>query len=240
MCEIKLYNGDFISKLDNVENESIDLILTDIPYNISKKNGLGGFDKKNNRNRVGIDFGDWDYGFDVSNLRFLQKKLKKTGSIVIFSAFEQLHEISNAFDECILKDKLIWEKSNPFVRNRDRRYISNIEFCSWFVKSKKWTFNRQHQTYESSVLRYPSESGGGQVRYHSTQKNLKMIEYLLRIHSKENDLILDPFMGGNTTGVACLKNNRNFISIEIDEKYFEISKNRIDSVKKDLNKPPEK
>ena len=49
MCEIKLYNGDFISKLDNVENESIDLILTDIPYNISKKNGLGGFDKKNNR-----------------------------------------------------------------------------------------------------------------------------------------------------------------------------------------------
>jgi site-specific DNA-methyltransferase (adenine-specific) len=224
----KILHGDFVSQMSLIEDESINLILTDIPYNISQKNGLGGHDKKNNRNRVGIDFGDWDYGFDVKTLEVLQKKLKPNGSIVIFSAFEQLHELTEVFNECILKDKLIWEKSNPFVRNRDRRYISNIEFCSWFVKGKKWTFNRQHGTYESSVLKYPSESGGGQIRYHPTQKNLKMMEYLLKIHSNENDLILDPFMGGGTTGVACVKNKRNFIGIEIDESYFQASKKRIE------------
>jgi len=224
----KILHGDFVSQMNLIEDESINLILTDIPYNISQKNGLGGYDKKNNRNRVGIDFGDWDYGFDVKTLEGLQKKLTPNGSIVIFSAFEQLHELTEVFNECTLKDKLIWEKSNPFVRNRDRRYISNIEFCSWFVKGKKWTFNRQHETYESSVLKYPSESGGGQIRYHPTQKNLKMVEYLLKIHSNESDLILDPFMGGGTTGVACVKNRRNFIGFEIDENYFQASKKRIE------------
>lgn len=225
----KILHGDFISQIELIDDESVSLLLTDIPYNISQKNGLGGHDKKNNRNRVGIDFGEWDYGFDVKTLKQLQKKIKPNGSIVIFSAFEQLHELVDVFDKCILKDKLIWEKSNPFVRNRDRRYISNIEFCSWFVKGKNWIFNRQHQTYESSVLKYPSESGGGQVRYHPTQKNLKMFEYLLKIHSNENDLILDPFMGGGTSGVACLRNNRKFIGIEIDETYFNSSKNRIET-----------
>lgn len=224
----KILHGDFVSQMNLIEDESINLILTDIPYNISQKNGLGGYDKKNNRNRVGIDFGGWDYGFDIKTLKGLQKKLTPNGSIVIFSAFEQLHELTEVFNECTLKDKLIWEKSNPFVRNRDRRYISNIEFCSWFVKGKKWIFNRQHETYESSVLKYPSESGGGQIRYHPTQKNLKMVEYLLKIHSNESDLILDPFMGGGTTGVACVKNRRNFIGFEIDESYFQASKKRIE------------
>lgn len=225
-----LIHGNFFEKISEINDESIDLILTDIPYNISKKNGLGGYDKKNNRNRTGIDFGEWDYGFDVKTLTILQKKLKKTGSIVIFSAFEQLSELIETFDECILKDKLVWQKTNPFVRNRDRRYISNIEFCSWFVKGNGWTFNRQVNPYESSVLVYPSESGGGQVRYHPTQKNLKMIEYLLKIHSNEGDLILDPFMGGGTTGVACKLNNRNFVGIEIDNEYFKISQNRITNI----------
>ena len=230
MENITLYNGDFLNEINKIEDESIDLILTDIPYNISQKNNLGGFDKKNNRNRIGLDFGEWDYNFKVENLNILQQKLKKGGSIVIFSAFEQLGEIINTFSGLDLKDKLIWEKTNPFVRNRDRRYISNIEFCSWFIKKGKWIYNRQHQTYESSVLKYPSESGGGFVRYHPTQKNLKMIEYLLKIHSNEKSLILDPFMGGGTVGVACKKLKRNFIGIEISEEYYNKAKIRIENI----------
>ena len=129
----------------------------------------------------------------------------------------------------MLKDKLIWEKTNTMPRNRDRRYISNIEILSWYVKPKnKWTFNRQNGKYESSVLKYPSESGGGFRRYHPTQKNLKMIEYLIKIHTNENDVVLDPFMGSGTTGVACMNLNRRFMGIELDESYFNIAKNRIE------------
>ena len=58
------------------------------------------------------------------------------------------------------------------------------------------------------------------------------MEHLLKVHSNERDLVLDPFMGGGTTGVACKLNNRNFIGIEIDDNYFEISSNRIKKISK--------
>ena len=89
---------------------------------------------------------------------------------MMFSAFEQITDLVNVFSDMVLKDKIIWQKTNPMVRNRDRRYISNIEICTWFVRSKKskWTFNRQDEKYESCVLRYPSESGGGFTMYGST------------------------------------------------------------------------
>lgn len=225
----KLYNDDYLNVIKNIEDESVDLILTDIPYNISRDSGLGGYDKKNNRNRTGLDFGEWDKGFDINGLNTLIPKLKKDGSLLIFSAFEQITDLVKVFDELLLKDKLIWQKTNPFIKNKERRYISNIEICSWFVKPKgMWTFNRQDEKYESCVLRYPAESGGGFKRYHPTQKNLEMVKYLMRIHSNKNDLVFDPFLGGGTTGVAALQENRSFIGIEIDENYFKISKDRID------------
>lgn len=227
---IKLINDDFKNAINNLQDGSIDLILTDIPYNISKENGFGGFDKKTNRNRVGIDFGEWDKGFNVESLSILTPKLKKGGSIVIFSSFEQFGDIINTFNTLSLKDKLIWEKSNPMIRNRERRYISNIEFCSWFVNGKDWTFNRKNDKYEGCVLRYPTESGGGFKRYHPTQKNLNMFKYLLEIHSNEGDTVLDPFMGGGTTGVGCKQLNRNFIGIEVDKNYFNVASDRIQSV----------
>jgi site-specific DNA-methyltransferase (adenine-specific) len=226
---LSLYNDDYLSCINKIDNNSVGLILTDIPYNISKKNGFGGYDKKNNRNRTGIDFGEWDKGFDETGLSNLIPLVKNGGSILIFCSFEQIGTIIEVFSDLELKDKIIWEKTNPFVRNRDRRYISNIEICLWFVKpGDKWVFNRYDETYEGCVLRYPSESGGGYTRYHPTQKNLKLIEYILAIHSNENDTILDPFMGSGTTGVACVNSNRNFIGIEINEEYYNISKSRIE------------
>jgi len=225
---IKLINDDFLNAIPKLENNSVSLFLIDIPYNISRDNNFKSM--KDRENRVGIDFGEWDKNFNELNLNILIPKLKKGGSILIWSAFEQFDIVSRAFGELVLKDKLIWEKSNPMPRNRDRRYVSNVELCTWYVKKgKKWTYNRQSETYEGCVLKYPSESGGGHVRYHPTQKNLKMIEHLVKIHSNENDLVVDCFMGGGTTGVACKKLNRNFIGIEIDIKYYEISKERIEN-----------
>jgi len=223
-----LYNDDYLSCVNKIDENSVDLILTDIPYNISKKNGFGGYDKKNNRNRTGIDFGEWDHGFDETNLSKLIPLLKNNGSLITFCAFEQIGILIETFKDLNLKDKIIWQKTNPFPRNKDRRYVSNIELCLWFVKGDKWVFNRQSETYEGCVLKYPSESGGGFTRYHPTQKNLKLIEYILSIHSNKNDVILDPFMGSGTTGVACINLNRNFIGIEINEDYYNISKSRIE------------
>jgi site-specific DNA-methyltransferase (adenine-specific) len=226
---ITLINDDFINVVPKLDDESVSLFLIDIPYNISRDNNFSSM--KDRKNRVGIDFGEWDKEFNESSLGILIPKLKKGGSILIWSAFEQFDIIRDVFQELELKDKLIWEKSNPMPRNRDRRYVSNVELCTWYVKKgEKWTFNRQKESYESCVLKYPSESGGGFTRYHPTQKNLEMIKYLVNIHSNIDDVVVDCFLGGGTTGVACKLLNRNFIGVELDKNYFEVSKKRIENI----------
>jgi site-specific DNA-methyltransferase (adenine-specific) len=226
---ITLINDNFINVIPTLNDESVSLFLIDIPYNISRDNNFNSM--KDRKNRVGIDFGEWDKEFDESSLNILIPKLKKGGSILIWSAFEQFDIIREVFQELEIKDKLIWEKSNPMPRNRDRRYVSNIELCTWYVKKGgKWVFNRQKENYESCVLRYPSESGGGFIRYHPTQKNLEMIKYLINIHSNPKDMVVDCFLGGGTTGVACKILDRDFIGVELDKNYFEISKKRIENL----------
>jgi site-specific DNA-methyltransferase (adenine-specific) len=151
---------------------------------------------------------------------------------------EQFNDIKNILEpDYEYKDKVIWYKTNPMPRNRDRRFISDVEIASWYIrKNAKWTFNRQSSNYESSVLMYPSESGGAFERFHPTQKNLEMTKYLIKILTNEGDTVLDPFMGSGTTGVACKELGRNFIGIEKEKKYFDIAKNRIDSTTVNNNK----
>lgn len=223
----RIYNIDFLKGLELIEDESIDLILTDIPYNVSRNNNFKTMKDRQGRN--GIDFGEWDKGFNEHSLKSLERVIKKGGSLFLFHAYEQYETIREVFSDLEVKDKIIWEKTNPMPRNRERRWISNTEIASWFVKKgDKWTFNRQHEKYEGSVLRFPAESGGGYKRYHPTQKNLKMIEYILKIHSNEGDLILDPFMGGGTTAEACINlHNRKYIGFEINKEYYKIANERI-------------
>lgn len=229
----KIYCGDCFEGVSDIDNESIDFILTDIPYLISRENNFKTMKDRTGRN--GIDFGVWDKEFDVSRLKIFPRVLKKGGSVVIFLSFEQYSQMLNCFDQLELKDRLIWKKSNPMPRNRDRHYVSNIELITWFTKSGGvWTFNRQNEKYENCVLEYPSESGGGFKRYHPTQKKLNMIKYLIKIHSNIGDTILDPFIGSGTTAVACKELGRNFIGFEISPKYCEIANKRLDNTKRQL------
>ena len=225
MIDLRL--GDCFELLKDIPNESIDLILTDIPFNISKTNNFKTM--KDRKGRNGIDFGEWDKGFDVKPLALLQDKIKKGGSLITFHSFEQYSLLQTVFDKLIFKDKIIWKKINPMPRNRERRYISNIEIASWYVKDgSKWVFNRVNSNYDGCVIEYPSESGGGFKRYHPCQKTQCLLEELLKRHSNEGDLILDPFMGSGSTGVACVNTNRHFIGIELDKDYFAIAKKRIE------------
>lgn len=227
----RLIQGDCLEVMKKIPDEAIDLILTDIPFNISKSNNFKTMKDRQGRN--GIDFGEWDKQFNELDLSILPYKLKPNGSLVVFHAFEQFYLLKCLFEQDLeLKDRLIWEKSNPMPRNRDRRYINNIEMASWYVKKKsKWVFNRQSEKYDTCVLKYPSESGGGYKRFHPCQKNLEMISELIKRHSNPNDLVFDPFMGSGTTGVAALNTGRNFIGIELDENYFKIAKERIEGAK---------
>lgn len=224
---MKVYNDSCLNILDKIPDGSVDLILTDIPYNISQDNNFKTMKDRTGRN--GIDFGEWDKNFNELDLKYLIPKLSSDGSLVSFMAFEQYSIVKKVLEEdMVVKDRIIYEKTNPMPRNRDRRYVNNIELGVWFVRKKaKWTFNRQSEKYDSCVMKYPSESGGGFKRYHPCQKNEKMIEELVLRHSNKGDTVWDPYMGAGTTGIACKNLDRNFIGTEIDKKYFEAALSRM-------------
>ncbi len=179
-----LYCGDCLEIMKNFSENSVDLVLTDPPYQISREHNFDTMEDRKNK-RTGTYFGDWDTHFDVSIWGFITNLINKNGSIISFMAFEQYGDFVKILDKYNfdVKDRLIWEKTNPFPRNRDRRYIPNIELIIWSVRKKaKWVFNRQNKKYESCILRFSSESGARFKRFHPTQKPLKLIEYLLKIH----------------------------------------------------------
>lgn len=213
--KIELRKGDCLELMKDIEDKSIDLVLTDPPYNIARKNNF------KTMGRAGIDFGEWDKGFDLfSYIDEVVRVLNKNGSFVVFNDWKNLGDIARYGESkgLIVKDMIRLEKSNPMPRNRDRRYITDFECAIWFTMPKsKWTFNRQNDKYERPKFVGSIDSG-----LHPTQKNLKLMEWLLKIHSNEGDMILDCFAGSGTTGIACQNLNRNCIMMEKEEKYCEI------------------
>ena len=212
---IELLQGDCMELMDNIPNESIDLVLTDIPYNVvnRKDNGLRKLDKEN------ADV----LTFDLIN--FLNQLYDKTKStIIIFCGKEQVSIIHSYFNDKQKKGKgtvrqLIWEKSNPSPMNGQHIYLSGVENAIWF-KKRGGTFNAH---CKNTVFKYPI----GRSKLHPTEKNHLLLQELILDNSNENDLILDPCMGSGSTGVVALQNNRNFLGMELDENYFNIAENRI-------------
>lgn len=223
---IKLNNGDSLEYIKVLEDSSLDAIITDPPYNISKDNNF------KSMGRSGIDFGEWDKGFNLNDwIELVAPKIKKGGNVVIFNDWRNLGEIANTLESVgfEVKDMIRWEKSNPMPRNRDRRFIVDYEVAIWAVKKGgKWTFNRLNETYDRPLIQSgltPKNEKEG--KGHPTQKPVLVMEWLVEHLTNENDVVFDPFMGSGSTGVACLKLNRNFIGSELEEEYFAISKKRI-------------
>ena len=218
---IKLLQGDCMELMNNIPNESIDLVLTDIPYNVVNRedNGLRKLDKEN------ADI----LTFDLINfLEQLYDKAKST--IIIFCGKEQVSTIHSYFNDKQKKGKgtvrqLIWEKSNPSPMNGQHIYLSGVENAIWF-KKRGGTFNAH---CKNTVFKYPI----GRSKLHPTEKNHLLLQELILDNSNENDLILDPCMGSGSTGVVALQNNRNFLGIELNQNYFEIAKNRLEELQYD-------
>jgi len=218
---INLMLGDCLSRLKEIPSESVDLVLTDPPYNISKDNNF------NTMGRAGIDFGEWDKQADLfTYINEVKRVLSKDGSFIVFNDWRNLGDITKYAESLglVSKDIIRLEKSNPMPRNRDRRYITDYELAIWFTNTKaKWVFNRTDLNYQRPKFVCSIDKG-----LHPTQKSLKLMNDLVLIHSNEGQTVLDCFMGSGTTGVACVNQNRKFIGIEMDEGYFKIAKDRIE------------
>ncbi len=227
----KIYNGDSYKLFGEFRDNQFHAIITDPPYNISKKNNFSTMNQK----RRGVDFGEWDKKFDLySWIEHYYPKLKPGGSFIIFGSFLYISHIADKLTEvgAEVKDVLKWIKTNPMPRNINRRYVLDTEFAIWAVKPKgKWIFNNPSGKPYLRAEFSTSTVSGKERTEHPTQKSLRLMKDIIEIHTNPDDLILDPFMGSGTTGVAARLTDRKFIGIEKEKKYFNISKERISNGK---------
>ena len=243
---VKLFKGDCLELMKGIPDESIDMILCDLPFGTTEN--------------------QWDKILPAKILwgQYL-RIIKPKGAIVLFASGQFTNKLINSQND-IYRYKWVWEKNRRgnFVNAKNRPMTSYEEIC---VFSKGITANtkntdlkmnyypqglieinkikknsdtkfgtmagkrpshkkvtvQKYTNYPSDVLKFDCVS----KPEHPTQKPVELLEYLIRTYTRENETVLDNTMGSGSTGVACVNTNRNFIGMELDEDYFKIAKERI-------------
>ena len=234
---INLINDDCLEEMDKLIERGIkvDAIITDPPYGTT-------------RNK-------WDSVIPFDEMwKRLNRLIKPNGAIVLFGnePFSSTLRCSNLNN---YKYDWYWQKdSGTGFLNAKKQPLRNIETISIFYK-KQPTYNPQMRlgfkpykcnqgktktqnygkqtgaTTVSNGERYPLNTlcfNRDNGKLHPTQKPVALMEYLIKTYTNENETVLDFTMGSGSTGVACINTNRNFIGIELDKKYFDIAKERIE------------
>lgn len=232
------YNKSSIDLLKQIEDESVNLVLTDPPYIISKDSGMNKQyysdtpqEKYGNKFAVRTDYGDWDADFTMNNLEYTIKEyyrvLKEGGTLIIFFDIWKIESLKNILEQYKFKKIrfLEWIKTNPMPINQKVAYLSNAREVALFAT--KGSGNVFNSKYDNGIYEYPIYGGNKIDRFHPTQKPLKLFQELIKKHSNEGDLVLDTFGGSATTYISSLKENRECISCEINKDYYDKCINRI-------------
>ena len=234
---IKLYNGDCLVKMNKIEDKSVDMILTDLPY--------------------GTTACKWDSVIPFEPLwEQYNRVIKDNGAIVLFGSepFSSALRMSNIKN---YKYDWVWDKKlvgNPFLAkyqplkiHENIMIFSNKTHNYYPIKTDKHITRKYKDIYgggesfrkgasdgltrttkgkyPKSILTISNANRKGKI--HPTQKPVALLEYLIKTYTNENETVLDSTMGSGSTGVACINTKRRFIGIELDDNYFNIAKERI-------------
>ena len=230
----KIYNEDCLVGLKKIPDNSIDLVLIDPPYDICTAGGKKGNDKLSHDimklEKELID-NNLVSSFDIKVLDEIVRVMKGI-NIYIWCNARQIPMYIKYFNlqlQCKL-EVVIWGKTNP-IPLFSNKYMNDKEYCLYFRKDGYC----KPKSYEDAKSIYISKANvEDKKKYqHPTIKPLELIRRLIRNSSKENEIVLDCFLGSGTTAVACVLENRKYIGFEINKKYFYISNKRILETKKD-------
>ena len=204
--------GDCLEGMKLMPDKSVDLVVTDIPYNISQEHG----------GLRDIDYGEWDKNITIDSvLIWINEMIRISRNGLYVCCADQ--QFSYIFNECLKHDlitrKFEWLKPNPNIMNGQCFWLSSGELVVC-AKTRNGIYNGNcEKAYK--VIQAPRD------RQHPTQKPIELLLRFIEISSNKNDLILDPFMGSWTTARACKDLGRNFIGFEISEKYCKIGEERL-------------
>ena len=204
--------GDCLELMKRLPGESVQFVLTDIPYGtVSRKsNGLRNLDK---------EIADTET-FEISP--FLDEIYRvSNNSVCVFCGKEQFSEIYKYFaSKPGTVRPVVWRKTNPSPMNGQYIYLSGVELAVWFKKRGGGTFNAH---CKNSVFDYPS----GSRALHPTQKNLKLFEELILDNTNPGDIVLDPCIGSGTTAIAAAKHGRHYIGFDLYPECCCVARERI-------------
>jgi site-specific DNA-methyltransferase (adenine-specific) len=246
----RIFQGDCLDVLAALPADSVDLIFADPPYFLSN-NGITCYAGR----MVSVNKGEWDrsrgadanHEFNRAWLAACQRVLKPNGSIWVSGTSHVIHSVGFAMQQLEFKllNDITWVKPNPPPNLSCRYFTHATETIIWAAKNKKsrhtfdyelmkkmaggkqmksvWPF---HATWE--VL--PPDRDEKEFGKHPTQKPIELLERIILASSEKDDLVVDPFMGSGTTGLASAKLNRKFVGIEIESNYIEVFKKRLDAL----------
>ena len=241
--DYKLYKGDCLEVMDRLIEDGIkvDMILTDPPY--------------------GITACKWDNIIPLDKMwERLNELIKPNGAIALFADGARFSALLINSNIKKYRHKWVWNKNNsagfatvkirpfqvcedilifgenkvnyyPIMEERGKPrikggYTTSENYNIVPSKNKK---NKDNLYYPKNLLTFSNANQKGKV--HPTQKPVPLLEYLIKTYTNKGDLVLDFTMGSGSTGVACLNTGRDFIGIELDEKYFNIAKDRLENIR---------
>ena len=230
---MKLYNDDCLNVLKNIETESIDLVVTDCPYhivsggctNIPRRDECGGmFNRRNAFIREDVTSGKLFENNDIEFSEWLPevyRVLKQGTHCYIMINARNLKDLQVEAEKVgfEFQNILIWYKQNA---TPNRYWLNAYEMILMLKKGSARNINNMGC---KNVLEIQNILDG---KTQPTEKPVRLNEMLIANSSNEGEIVLDPFMGTGSCGVAAKKLKRDFIGIEIDKKYFDIAKNRIE------------
>lgn len=236
---IDLRHGDCLEIMKDIPDNSIDLVVTDCPYhivsggctNIPRKDEPSGiFNRRNTFTQKNAKSGKL---FDNNDIKFkdwlpdVYRVLKDGTHCYIMINARNLKELQQEAENVGFKFQniIIWNKGNA---TPNRYYLNAYEMILMLRKGKAKNINNMGC---KNIVDIKNIRGN---KLHPTEKPVELNELFIKNSSEQGDTILDPFMGVGSCGLACKNTNRNFIGIELDEKYFNIAKERIEEASSNI------
>lgn len=238
--EFKIIHGDSMQILQTLPDKSIDMIFADPPYFLSN----GGISCQNGR-MVCVDKGDWDkdgtpehmYSFNKEWISLCHSKLKDNGSIWVSGTYHNIFIVQRCLKELGFKilNYITWQKTTPPPNISCRYFTFSTELIIWARKLEKVPHIFNYNTMKAincdkqmtDVWRIPAVSlWEKREGKHPTQKPLRLLYRIILASTNEGDMVLDPFSGSGTTGIAANLLGRKYIGIEQDEQFCELSLRR--------------
>ena len=222
--KIEITNEDNMELMARYPDNYFDFVLIDPPYELDNHGGVvkgHNLERKLNRDKHINFISD---GFDIEKVFAEIERLSKVMNMICFCSNKQVSKIMKYWeDKKYSTTLLVWDKPNPIPLGNGK-HISNLEFMV-YVRGKGAIFNNLGVAEQKKTFNYAGPSNS--YRIHPTEKPVQLLERLLKLHTKENDIVLDCFGGSMSSTIACYNTQREIVSCELNKEIFDKAIQRI-------------